>query len=150
MLSVAPILLGTLLGIAASFGVEQAMNLIGKDIPGRHEILFYYHPLVFVVTVFSAFLTVLCSAWLPARKLSRLTPLEAIRNTGDLALKKKKRSRILVSAVWHRRGACRKFPEGQEEGDGHLHAFPDPFFFGIHPGDVLFYFIRDQHQIYLL
>lgn len=95
VLSVGPILLGTLLGIAASFGVEQAMNLIGKDIPGRHEILFYYHPLVFVVTVFSAFLTVLCSAWLPARKLSRMTPLEAIRNTGDLTLKKKKRSRAL-------------------------------------------------------
>lgn len=95
VLSLLPVLLGTLLGIAMSFGVEQAINLIGDRIPGRPETSFYYHPLVFVVTILSSLLTVLCSAWLPARKLSRLTPLEAIRNTGDMASNKKKRSRIL-------------------------------------------------------
>ena len=32
---------------------------------------------------------------MPAKKMSRLTPLEAIRNTGELQLKKKKKIRIL-------------------------------------------------------
>lgn len=48
-------------------------------------------------------LTVLFSAWLPARKLSKMTPLEAIQNAGSLALKKKKHSRIL-SALFGMKG----------------------------------------------
>ena len=62
---------------------------------GRHEAVFQYHPTIFVITVLSSVLTVLFSAWLPARKLSRLTPLQAIRNGGGLQLKRKKHSRIL-------------------------------------------------------
>lgn len=46
-------------------------------------------------TLLVSVLTVLISAWLPTRKLSRMSPLEAIRNTGELRLKKKKNSRIL-------------------------------------------------------
>lgn len=41
-------------------------------------------------------ITVWISAWLPARKLGRLSPLEAIRNTGEIQLKRKKNSRILA------------------------------------------------------
>ena len=41
-------------------------------------------------------MTVLISAWLPAGKLSRMSPLEAIKNTGELQLKRKKKSCILA------------------------------------------------------
>lgn len=95
VLCAAPILVGSVIGIALIFGVIQAINLLAADVAGRHEAVFQYHPLIFVVTILVSVLTVLISAWLPARKLSRLTPLEAIRNTGDLRLKKKKHSRIL-------------------------------------------------------
>ncbi len=95
MLSIGPIILGILLGIACSFGVNQGIKIIAANIPDRIETHYQYHPLVFVVTILSSVLTVLLSAWLPARKLSRLTPLEAIRNTGELKLKKKKHSPIL-------------------------------------------------------
>ncbi|WP_195421110.1 ABC transporter permease [Faecalicatena contorta] len=91
-----PVILGILLGIALSFGVNQAMNAMAENIPGRYELGFRYHPLVFALTLASSVITVLFSAWLPARKLSRMTPLEAIRNTGELHLKKKKQSRILT------------------------------------------------------
>lgn len=90
-----PILFGTFVGIALSFGTIQAINLIAEGTAGRHEGVFQYHPLVLVVTVLVSVLTVLVSAWLPARKLSKLTPLEAIRSTGELDLKKKRHSRIL-------------------------------------------------------
>lgn len=90
-----PVLLGSLLGTLSSFGVSRAMDIIAAGIAGRHELNFQYHPMVFVVTILFSFFTVLCSAWLPARKLSRMTPLEAIRNTGGLTLKKKKHSPVL-------------------------------------------------------
>src|SRR5699024_9923372 len=50
---------------------------------------------VFLVTFLSASLTVLFSAWIPARKLSKMTPLEAIHNLGDFQLKRRKHSRVL-------------------------------------------------------
>lgn len=40
-------------------------------------------------------MTIWISAWIPAKKLSRLTPLEAIKNTGEFQLKKKRKARIL-------------------------------------------------------
>lgn len=90
-----PVLSGSFLGIALSFGVIRAMNVLAADVAGRQEAVWSYHPLVFVITILLSALTVLFSAWIPARKLSKLTPLEAIRNTGELQLKKKKHSRIL-------------------------------------------------------
>ncbi|MFP3155445.1 ABC transporter permease [Lachnospiraceae bacterium ZAX-1] len=95
VLCVVPILVGSLLGAALSFGAIQAMNVLAVDMAGRLEAVFQYHPLVFVTTILLSAMTVLFSAWLPARKLSQLTPLEAIRNTGGLRIKKKKHSRIL-------------------------------------------------------
>lgn len=90
-----PLLLGILGGIGLSAGTVHVINQLSEDMGGRHEAVFCYHPVVLAVTILVVSLTVLISAWLPARKLSRLTPLEAIRNTGELRLKKKKNSRIL-------------------------------------------------------
>ena len=96
MLCVIPVLLGSFVGIALTFGAIQAVNVLANGIAGRHEAVFSYHPLVFAVTILTSFLTVLISAWLPARKLSRMTPLEAIKNMGEWQLKKRKKSRILA------------------------------------------------------
>lgn len=90
-----PIAAGNLLGIALSMGVMELTNTIAKDVDGRHEAVWVYHPLVFVFTLAITIITVWISAWLPARKMSRLTPLEAIKNTGELQLKRKKSSPIL-------------------------------------------------------
>ena len=96
MLCVIPILLGSFFGIALTFGTIQAVNVLAEGIVGRHEAVFTYHPLVFAVTILTSFLTVLISTWLPARKLSKMTPLEAIKNTEELQLKRRKKSRILA------------------------------------------------------
>lgn len=98
VLSLVPILAGWLLGIALSFGVIKATNLLASQLPQRDNMLlqFYYHPAIFAVTILASLFTVLFSAWLPAIKLSRMTPLEAIRNAGGLQLKKKKKSRLLA------------------------------------------------------
>lgn len=96
MLCVIPILLGSFFGIALTFGTIQAVNVLAEGIVGRHEAVFTYHPLVFAVTILTSFFTVLISTWLPARKLSKMTPLEAIKNTEELQLKRRKKSRILA------------------------------------------------------
>lgn len=92
-----PILIGNLLGIAGSMLLLHMVNLLlGSSAAGRHEAVFGYHPLVLALTLFITALTIWISAWLPARKLSRLTPLEAIKNSGELQLKHKKNSPVLT------------------------------------------------------
>lgn len=95
VLSAAPVILGSLSGIFISYGLIGAVNIFAADVTERHETVFHYSPSIFAFTVLVSMLTVLFSAWIPARKLSRMTPLEAIRNTGGLLLKKRKHSRIL-------------------------------------------------------
>lgn len=91
-----PIILGNLLGIAISMGLLQMINaLLGSRVAGRHEAVFGYHPLVLVLTLFVTIITIWISAWLPARKLSKLTPLEAIKNTGEFQLKRRRNSPVL-------------------------------------------------------
>ncbi len=96
VLSVLPIILGCFIGIAFSCGFIELINIFAKDVSGRHAAVFQYHPFLFTITIFSSVLTVFFSAWIPARKLSRVTPLEAIRSTGGLQLKKREHSRILT------------------------------------------------------
>lgn len=90
-----PILFGSVLGIGISYAVIEAVNFFAADVAERHPAVFQYHPVVFLVTFLSASLMVLFSAWIPARKLSKITPLEAIHNLGDFQLKRRKHSRVL-------------------------------------------------------
>ena len=96
-LCILPIIIGNLLGILISKGlIHMSNSLLGSDVAGRHEAVFGYHPLVLGGTLFLTIVTIWISAWMPARKLSRLTPLEAIKNTGELQLKRKKKSPMLT------------------------------------------------------
>lgn len=90
-----PITAGNLFGIFVSMGVVAGTNSMLADIERRLVLPFVYHPLILLLSLLAAILTVWISAWIPAEKLSKLTPLEAIRNTGELKLKRKSNSRIL-------------------------------------------------------
>ncbi|MDE7417828.1 MAG: ABC transporter permease [Lachnospiraceae bacterium] len=95
VLSAVPVVLGNLLGIVMSRWLLHMSNVLASGVAGRHDVVFGYHPLVLLLTLLVTILTIWISAWLPARKLSRLTPLEAIKNTGELQLKRRKSSPIL-------------------------------------------------------
>ncbi|MDO5418285.1 MAG: ABC transporter permease, partial [Lachnospiraceae bacterium] len=95
MLCAAPILLGCLAGTGLSFGTIKLLNALASGIPGRHPAVFSCHPLVFAITMASAVLTVFFSAWLPAWKLSRMTPLAAVHSSGEFRLTRKKHSPVL-------------------------------------------------------
>ncbi len=92
-----PVIGGNLLGIAGSMGMIKLTNVfLGSDIPGRHEAVFGYHPLMLLFSLLVTVLTIWLSAWMPARRLSRLTPLEAIRSAGEPQLRRRKSSRVLA------------------------------------------------------
>ena len=129
MLCTLPILLGSFTGIALTFGAIQAVNALADGIVGRQEAAFGYHPLVLALTLLASFLTVLISAWLPARKLSKMSPLEAIKNTGELQLKRRKSARLLAF-FFGPRGTCRERAESTEEIAANRYAVVDPFFSG--------------------
>lgn len=78
-----PIIAGNLLGIVISVWVIGQINVLVGSVAGRYEAIWRYHPLVLVITLVVTILTIWISAWLPARKMSKLTPLQAIKNTGD-------------------------------------------------------------------
>ena len=90
-----PIMAGTLLGIVGSRGLIALLETLVREVEGRRATVFGYHPLILLITLLAAGITIGISAWLPARKLSAMTPLEAIKNTEELSLKRKSRSTVL-------------------------------------------------------
>lgn len=94
-LSIVPIMAGILLGIIFSLGTVWGMYAFAANFAGGRQASFSCHPVILILVFFLSILTVLISAWIPARKLSRLTPLESIRGTDELQLKKKKHSPVL-------------------------------------------------------
>ncbi len=94
-LCAAPILLGTLLGIAGSMGLLALLEMLAQEIEGRRASVFGYHPLILLCTLLITAITIGISAWIPARKLSVMTPLEAIKNTRELEPRRKCNSPLL-------------------------------------------------------
>ena len=96
LLCALPVLFGNLAGMAAAAGLLEGINLyLKKAAPDRLPSHFVFHPAVFLLSVLCAVVTVWASARIPAGRLSRLTPLEAIRGGGEFSLKRKKHSPIL-------------------------------------------------------
>lgn len=91
-----PLLAGNLLGILAGLGLTQMTNHL--DLPDRHTAVFGYPPLLLGLSLLVTALTVWFSAWMPARRLSRLTPLAAIRSGAEPALKRRRTSPLLARA----------------------------------------------------
>ena len=91
-----PILAGNLLGLAAAAGLLEGLNLYVRDaVPNRMDSHLAFHPLVVTGALLCAAATVGFSAWLPARRLSKLTPLEAIRGSEGPAMRRGRGSHIL-------------------------------------------------------
>lgn len=90
-----PVLAGNLAGILIGMGIIEGTNAMLADVERRLVPRFAYHPLILVFSLLTAAITLWISAWIPARKMSRLTPLAAIKNTEEAKLKRKRNSPIL-------------------------------------------------------
>lgn len=92
-LCLVPILLGSASGIAACYGFMRLMESVAGSVR-QYPLMFRYHPFVYLFTLATSILTVSVSAWIPARRMSRLTPLEAIRQGDEPAPKSSRRFRL--------------------------------------------------------
>lgn len=92
-----PIIIGIGSGVALCMGVMQLANEIVGTYQGENAVFSYHIGLFFLVFCVSI-LTVICSAWLPARKISKMTPLQVMKNEEAGNLQKEVRmSRLFLS-----------------------------------------------------
>ncbi len=96
ILCIMPILMGSFIGIGLCYGYFRFANSITSDYQ-RIPAVFQYHSRIWLVTILVSILTVLLSAWFPARKMSKLSTLETIFIGSEEGLKGKKRAPILTA-----------------------------------------------------
>ena len=94
ILAMPSILTGVPLGVALAYLTVRAVNRIAAGVRSR-EAVFRCHPLLLLAILLASVFTVFWSAFLPAWRLSRLSPLEAIRGADDPGLRRKGRFPIL-------------------------------------------------------
>lgn len=98
ILCILPIVCGLLLGIGLCYVFLQIVLTVTSNIR-TYEVVFQYHILVALLTFILCVFTVMISAWIPAKRISRLTPLKAIYYGGEQPVKKMKKFRF-TSAVF--------------------------------------------------
>lgn len=90
VLCVFPVLAGTGTGVGLCAVFVRRIIAMGREMELniQYDVAFEYHILVFLISLGTAFLTVLFSAWIPARKLGRMSPMEAIFYEEEPEIKK--------------------------------------------------------------
>ena len=93
VLSLPAIVIGNIVGIGLAWMFMAFIITSTADLRD-YNLTFAYHPIVFLDSFLFSVLTALISAWIPAKKLSRITPLDAIRYGNEPVIKRVKKYRI--------------------------------------------------------
>ncbi len=88
-MTILPILLGIVMGVILCWGVMAAIVKMAAQIVGGRSAEFMYPPYLLGLTFVLSAATVLMAAWMPAKKMSRMTPLEAIRENEEIRISPK-------------------------------------------------------------
>ena len=94
-----PIILGIGAGVGLCLGFLEYANRIAGAFRGGPAV-FSYRIELFLITFVAALLTVLCSAWLPARKLSKLNPLQVLKEAEDQKVMNKVKKYRFISLIF--------------------------------------------------
>lgn len=92
----APVLAGVLAGIVLSYGFMQLIIMVTHSVR-RYDVVFRYHWGIGAAACFLSMTTILFSAWIPARHISRMTPLDAIHSGEEAPVMRMKRFRGISS-----------------------------------------------------
>ena len=149
MLCVIPILLGSFVGIALTFGAIQAVNVLADGIVGRHEAVFIYHPFVFAVTILVSCFDGVDFRLAASQEIKQDDPTGSHKKYGRIAAKAEKEVPYSCAFIWSGRGTCRECAESTEEISANRYAVVDPFFSWLRSNAKLFYSIWDQYKPYL-
>ncbi|HJB91855.1 MAG TPA: ABC transporter permease [Candidatus Eisenbergiella merdigallinarum] len=91
-----PLLAGTAAGVGAGWLLWRFLVSYGTTIRDPdYRIVFSWHPLLLAGCLGASLLTLAVSTWIPARKLSRISPLDAIRWGGEAPVVRMRRFRLL-------------------------------------------------------
>ena len=93
VLSLPAIVIGNLVGIGLAW-LFMTFIITSTASLRDYTLTFVYSPIVFLGSFAFSVLTALISAWIPAKKLSRITPLEAIRYGNEPMIKRIKKYRV--------------------------------------------------------
>ena len=93
VLSLPAIVIGNVVGIGLAWMFMAFIITSTADLRD-YTLTFVYSPIVFLGSFLFSVLTALISAWIPAKKLSRITPLDAIRYGNEPVIKRVKKYRI--------------------------------------------------------
>ena len=93
VLSLPAIIIGNIVGIGLAW-LFMTFIITSTASLRDYTLTFVYHPIVFLGSFAFSVLTALISAWIPAKKLSRITPLDAIRYGNEPVIKKIKKYRV--------------------------------------------------------
>lgn len=99
VLCLIPIIIGIGGGVALCIGVMQFTNGIAGTYRGNYAVFTYPFGL-FLIAFIGSVLTVLCSAWLPARSISRMSPLQVIKRVEENNSIKKANKFRFISSVF--------------------------------------------------
>lgn len=80
---------GLLIGVLASFILIQVVNILLKDMLDGIKFDFYISTLSILISLIVGFISIFMSSYLIARRSRRLSPIEAIRSSNDIKVKKK-------------------------------------------------------------
>lgn len=94
-----PIIAGIGGGVMLCLGVMRLANGIAGIYRGERAV-FSYHFGLFFIALMTSLLTVLCSVWLQARKLSRMSPLQVIKGEEEQNIVKKMKKFRLISSLF--------------------------------------------------
>jgi len=107
VVSLPAIIAGNLVGILLSWGFMGIVNALTANLRD-YELGFEYSISVFLGSLFFSLMTAVVSAWIPARRLSRITPLDAIRFGGEKTLRRVRKYRLATAVLGvHGELACR-------------------------------------------
>lgn len=87
--------IGVALGIGATYFLITLTNSLLGTIEGRHPATLIFHPMVLVGLLTLILITVLFSAWMPAKKISKKSTMHALRGESRNAVHKKKNAWLL-------------------------------------------------------
>lgn len=93
VLSLPAIVIGNIVGIGLAW-LFMTFIITSTASLRDYTLTFAYHPIVFFGSFLFSVLTALISAWIPAKKISRITPLDAIRYGNEPVIKRVKKYRV--------------------------------------------------------
>ena len=149
--SLVPMCIGTAAGVWISAILIEGSNHVLSEETDRLKAVWHFSPLLFAATVLLILLTIGLSAAMPAWKLSRIPPLEAIRSSAELSLKRRPReSRLLSRLFGAEGGTCGSGAAGAASESAYGVPLNDALLPCLHPDAHILYALLAEYGADLL